>query len=48
MVKMTYSGFHGRSAGTSWLSHRMPTRDAEQPNQYLAANWNSRPRLRTQ
>ena len=46
MVKMTYSGFQGRRDGTSWLSHTMPTRLAEQPNQYFAANWNRRPRLR--
>ena len=46
MVKVTYSGFHCRRDGISWLVMSTPIRVPVQPTQYLSPNCHSLPRLR--
>ena len=46
MLKVTYSGFHFRSEGMSWLKISTPAIVPVQPSQYFMPYWNRLPRLR--
>ena len=44
--KVTYSGFHCRTDGMSWLAISTPTIVPVTPTQYFTPYWNRLPRLR--
>ena len=46
ILKVTYSGFHFRSDGMSWLRISTPAIVPVHPTQYFRPYWNRLPRLR--